>query len=516
MVTEQDVEKLVRKSKTTSCQLDPISTKLVKEHLGALLPVLTHIINSSLLAGVFPDLWKTALVIPLLKKRGAELIYKNYRPVSNLQYVSKLTERAVVNQLCAHSDLSYPLPSCQSAYRVGHSTETALVKVMSDMLLDMDQQKVTQLVMIDLSSAFDTVSHSVLLDIMEKSFGVSGVPLHWLESYLTSRSQCVIIQSTRSAPCELNTGVPQGSCLGPVLFTQYASPVFELIEDHDKSGHGYADDHQIYNSFSPEHCVQNISSMERCISSIREWMSSMKLRMNDSKTEYILIGTQHQLAKCSKSSISIGDCTIEASGVVRNLGAYFDKNLSMDYHVKMKCRAAYAQLFMISKIRNYLDEKSAEQLIHALVHSHIDYCSAILIGLPKCLLNKLQMVQNSAARVLCRVKKRDTIKPTLKRLHWLSVASRIKFKVCCLTFKALHDQGPQYLKEMLVIRNTGLRSSNTMTLNVPRTRSKSGDRSFAVAAPREWNLLPVDIRTCDNFETFRRKLKHHYFQMDYD
>ena len=146
--------------------------------------------------------------------------------------MSKLTERAVVNQLCLHSDCGFPLPPCQSAY-----TKTALVKVLSDILLNMDQQKVTQLVLIDLSSAFDTVPHDILLNIMNCSFGVSSTALNWFSSYLQSRSQRIFINGTTSEQFKLDQGVPQGSCLGPVEFTRYSSPVFSIIDLHGKLGH---------------------------------------------------------------------------------------------------------------------------------------------------------------------------------------------------------------------------------------------------------------------------------------
>ena len=197
-MSEDDVSKLLSKSKITNCSTDPIPTKLVKDHKDVLLPLLTHIINTSLSSGIFPDEWKCALVVPLLKKRGLDLELKNYRPVSNLQYLSKLTERALVNQLCRQMEQGFPLPELQSAYRTGHSTETALVKVQSDILMSMDKQLVTQLVRIDLSAAFNTVDHTILLDIMNKVFGVSDMALQWTHSYLRPRSQRVIIEHAMS------------------------------------------------------------------------------------------------------------------------------------------------------------------------------------------------------------------------------------------------------------------------------------------------------------------------------
>ena len=151
--------------------------------------------------------------------------------------MSKLTERAVVNQLCLHSDCGFPLPPCQSAYRAGHSTETALVKIQSDILLNMDQQKVTQLFLNDLSSPFDTVDYDIFFNIMNCSFAVSGTTLNWFSSYLQSRSQRIFINGTASEQFKLDQGVPQGSCLGPVVFIDCSSPVFSVIDQHGKLGH---------------------------------------------------------------------------------------------------------------------------------------------------------------------------------------------------------------------------------------------------------------------------------------
>ncbi len=163
-LSPQEVKKLIMESKTTSCDLpwgdlDPIPTWLVKDCVDILLLMLTKMVNLSLQSGIFPDKWKSALVIPLIKKIGLPLLEQNYRPVSNLAFTSKLTERAVVKQSKSHTKLH----DCQSSYREGHSTESALVKVQSNILHNMEMQRVTLLVMIDLSGAFDTVDHTIML-----------------------------------------------------------------------------------------------------------------------------------------------------------------------------------------------------------------------------------------------------------------------------------------------------------------------------------------------------------------
>ena len=182
LLTEDEVKKIITKSASKSCSLDPIPTWLLKKCLDLLLPIITLIINLSLRLGYFPSAWKCALVIPLLKKFGLDLIFKNFRPVSNLPYLSKLTERAVVTQLRDYNESNGLIPTHASSYRKYHSTESALLKVQSDMFESMDSQNVTLLVLLDLSAAFDTVSHSVLFSALEGQFGISGTVLKWFKS----------------------------------------------------------------------------------------------------------------------------------------------------------------------------------------------------------------------------------------------------------------------------------------------------------------------------------------------
>ena len=194
---------------------------------------------------------ENALVKPLLNKLGLELVFPSFRPVSNLPFISKLTEKVSVNQLSDHMNKVQPLPSGQSAYKPFHSTETALLKEQSDILLNMDDHKVTLLVTLDLSAAFDTIDHSILLETLGSGFGVGGTALKWLTSYLSQRTQQLQIKGTLSETKQLTTGVPQGSCLGLVLFTIYVADLSQIIEKHLPEAQGYADDHQIYLTFRP-------------------------------------------------------------------------------------------------------------------------------------------------------------------------------------------------------------------------------------------------------------------------
>ena len=249
-LTEEDIKRLIGKSSKKSCSLDPMPTPLVVECLDVLLPVVSRMINPSLQTGSFPDTWKHADIRPRLKKPYSEATFTNLCPISNLQSASKLTERAVFLRLHDFLSTHNLYLSVQSSYRQHHSTKTALLKVKNDILLNMNQQQVTLLVLLDLSTAFDTVNHKILLDRLHTDFGISGQVHSWFESYLRDRSQSISVNDGTSMNFQMKYGVPQGSCLGPLLFVIYASKLFEIIERHLPDVHTYADDTQLYIYFN--------------------------------------------------------------------------------------------------------------------------------------------------------------------------------------------------------------------------------------------------------------------------
>ena len=202
----------------------------------------------------------------------------------------------------SHMSIHSLYPELQSSYRQHHSTETALLKVMNaDILLDMNSQQVALMVLLDLSAAFDTVNHDILLDRLDKDIGMRGVTLEWFRSYLSDRCQQVGIDGSLSNQRHLNCGVPQGSCLGPLLFVTYTSTLFKVIERHLPEAHCYADDTQLYVTFKPDEAIR---AMEDCIKDIRDWLTEGRLLLNDDKTEFLVIGSLRQLKKIKSISTS--------------------------------------------------------------------------------------------------------------------------------------------------------------------------------------------------------------------
>ena len=235
-VFEEAVDKIIRMSPTKSCLLDPLPTFLIKECIDILLPSLTKLVNCSLMEGCVPDPFKSAVVTPLIKKPNlSSNDLKNYRPISGLSFVSKLVERVIAKQLLEHIHVHNLDNPYQSTYKAGYSTETALLYIKNEVHLSLSRSETTALVLLNLSAAFDTIDHSTLLSCLRKWFGVGGSVLNWFISYLTDRYQSIKIGSTLSYVCKLLFGVPQGSVLGPLLFSLYTTPLSLIISKQKRN-----------------------------------------------------------------------------------------------------------------------------------------------------------------------------------------------------------------------------------------------------------------------------------------
>uniref|UniRef100_A0A4W6F8H6 Reverse transcriptase domain-containing protein n=1 Tax=Lates calcarifer TaxID=8187 RepID=A0A4W6F8H6_LATCA len=398
------LSKIVLASKPTTCLFDPLPGKLSKDLWPVLGPAVLNI-------GTVPSSFKTAVVKPLLKKPHLDPgSLSNYRPVSNLPFFSKILEKVVYQQLSAHLADNNLFEPYQSAFRAFHSTETALAKVVNDLLLSLDSDSTSMLILLDLSAAFDTVDHRILMDRLENRFGISGVALSWLKSYLSDRTQCVSCNNTVSSFSDVKYGVPQGSVLGPLLFSLYISPLGQIIRSHGINFHCYADDTQLYVPIKADNASQ-IRELEICLSSVKSWMSQNFLLLNSDKTEMLVIGPARYRHQFDHVTISLDNCVISQSTTAKNLGVTLDRTLSFDQHIKDITKTAFFHLRNIARIRSFLSMADAEILVHAFVSSRLDYCNVLLSGLPRTSTKSLQMVQNAAARMLTKSRRFDHITP---------------------------------------------------------------------------------------------------------
>ena len=291
--SEEEMKNIISLCPSKTCSLDSCPTDLLKKTVGVHIPYLVAIVNNSFKQGLFPITLRTAMVKPLLKSDTLDKdMLKNYRPVSNIAFVGKVLEKVAVRCLLDHLTLNGLHEEYQSAYKMLHSTETALLRVQHDIASVLDKNRAMLFVMLDLSSAFDTIDHEHLLTLLHDEYGVCGIALSWFRTYLEDRTHCVKIDSKTSATIPLQSGVPQGSVLGPVMFTLYTTPLQRIFKRHGIKHHKYADDIQLYASYNPATSGDQVKTARRLANCIGAAHAETKRRKNKDDDLYIKTSSQ--------------------------------------------------------------------------------------------------------------------------------------------------------------------------------------------------------------------------------
>ena len=397
----------------------------------------------------------------------------------------------------------------------------ALLRVRNDLLCILDERKAAILVLLDLSAAFDTIDYTIMLTRLRDRFGITATCLAWFESYLVNQSQRIQMHGILSVERPVVFGVPQGSVLGPLMFICYIDPLGDIARRHGINVHLYADDAQLYLAFSPhsdEDTIQAVTRIQDCVAELQDWMNINKLKFNATKTEIIVMCAPHIKTKLSMPHIKLCDTVVPVCTVAKNIGVLFENNLSMNNQVQHICRVAYFHIHCIGKIRNLLDLKTTEIMIHSYVTSCLDNGNFLLYGISDHLLTKLQRVQNAAARLITKTRKHDHITAVLINLHWLPIKQRIEYKLLLLTFRSLHGLAASYLSDLLIRYEPTrpLRSADAHLLEVPRYRLRTqGEKEFSSAAPWLWNNLPLALRATDSPSSFKKQLKTLLFKITF-
>ena len=508
LTNDEELSKVIHSKPIKASRNDHIPSFLLKTCLDKVITMFTFLVNLSLITASMDGL-KDSIVTPLLKKAGLDPEdMANYRPVADLKYLHRLIERTVLPQLNSHMSTNHLHIPNQSGYRPYHSCETLLLRIVNDILVSMDGCMCTVLILLDLSAAFDTVDHDLLLDILYYEMGLRGAVFQWFVSYLRGRKQCVKIHDMMSDFADSHYGVPQGSVLGPVLFNIYVRSFITAVERAGFSIHGYADDHQILDTFRIEFQFNTLRvSIPRCLQLISGWMDKYFLKLNPTKSQVIVFSPRDGNSSVLIDHIIMSDNSfIRISDVVTNLGMRLDSKLSFSPQISSIVSGGYQLIKDIGKIRRYLSSSDLKTLINSFMISRIDTCNSLYYGISSYELNRLQMIQNSCARLIFGARKFEHVTPLFQDLHWLPIRARIVYKIICFVFKCLHDTAPVYLKSLLHIRN-----ADNLTLYIPRRNCSIGDRAFSTCGPALWNALPLYIKQVPTFDRFKGQLKHHLF-----
>mgnify|MGYP001813391687 CR=1 FL=1 len=296
----------------------------------------------------------------------------------------------------------------------------------------------------------------------------------------------------------------------------YTAPLSDIVDDKNSIPHQlYADDTQLYISFSTDDSTVSLHRLQDCLSREQHWMFQNKLKLNPDKTEFLLIGNERQRGKYSTLfPISLMGVETMPSKSVKNLGATFDQNFNFKSHISKLCSSCYYHIRDLRRIRKHISLDNAKTLATALVMPRLDYCNSLLQGLPAKDILRLQRVQNCLARVVTKSSRFTPSAPLRQALHWLPVDYRIRYKISLLTFKALSLKQPAYLYNLITesVPSRSLRTNKGLLLSVPRIKTKTGTRAFSVCAPVMWNSLPISVRSAESVSVFRRRLKTHLFE----
>ena len=524
VISEAEIKKIITSSKTSSNDLDPCPMKdLIKAtNFHLLVEIITFIVNLSWNTKTFPDSEKTGIIKPLYKGEGNANELKFYRPVTSLSFLSKVIEKATLGRLNKFLDENNILPSNQSAYQKFHSTESTVTGVLDDLLLEVDKSKICLVFMLDLSAAFDTVDHDLLLqDLSEIGLGVQTT--EWFKSYLRNRHFKVKINNTFSKSVPLPRGVPQGSVAGPNLFLIYTRRLTAILDAHNISYKLFADDTQGYHLIE---CYEtDVKFVVDIILKCKKWLRKKLQKLNEDKSKLMFVGKKTCLNNLKTSQnlevIFINNEPVKVESVLKNLGTWFDENLTLRAQVMSVVRSTNLQLRNISYIRKYLTISSLKTIATQQILSRIDYCNSLYIGLPNSLLRKLQVVMNKTARMIYSKRYDTRASPLLIELHWLPLRARIEYKICCLTHTAVHHGVPAYLKSKLQFLQYGdaiatRNSRNPLRLVEPRVDGSYGARSFSYNAPRLFNKLPQNVKSIVDSKSFKKKLKTIFFSWAFD
>lgn len=508
--SQSELEEIISSSRISTSDVDPLPADILKECIGDILPYLTVAVNASLEYGVMDGV-KDAVIRPLLKK--ANLDHNNlasFRPISNIPFMSKLVERVVHKRTNEHLARNGFDCDTQFGYKKNHGTETLLLHFLDEILVAVDKNLGVVVLIIDLSAAFDTVCHSKLINILYSSYGIRGKALKWFKSFLTGRSQCVKVGSALSSPLILSFGVPQGSVLGPILFNLYTQSIYKVFKAYCFSHHGYADDNGGSRAFASSFQFEIlINTLPDLISSLNSWMRDHFLKLNESKTEIIVFGSNNFKSNIHiHGTITNSGISIRFSDCIKYLGVNIDSSLNFLSHINYITSSCYTYIRKIRSVRKYLSQKDTESLVHAFISSRVDMCNSLFFGLPQVTLLKLQRLQNAAVRVIFKLRKRDPVHEHLRSLHWLNIEERITFKILLMTFKCIQGCAPVVLQNLIFFKDP---SSMLLEVKFFFPRTELGRRSFRYSAPRLWNCLPLQIRLSKTVDTFKTRLKTFLF-----
>lgn len=499
-ITQNDVIESIFNVQSNSIGPDGIDPKFLKIIYPFILPHLTHIFNSIILRSQFPGTWKHAKILPI-PKSGNE-----YRPIAILSYVSKVFERIINTQIREYLDNNSLLSNLQSGFRRNHSCVTALQKVSEDLRSCIDSKHISILVLLDHTKAFDSVDYNILCKKLRKMFMFSEQATNLIRSYVTLRSQSVVSGTLWSEPLEVLRGVPQGSILGPLLYTMYSNDLPQCVEH--SSIHMYADDVQLYLESQRSNFGDSIARINSDLNRINTWAISNGLRLNPSKSKCLIISDRYFIVP-ENVNIMISNMPISIVSSARNLGVIFNDRLNWQDHIVSAVGKTNAALRNLYVYQQFTPEHIRILLAKSFLIPKLIYGCELFSSCSSKMLRKLNVAFNNIIRYVYRLNRRDHVSEFAVRLYGVSFDNLIKIRTLTSMHKILYTKNPPYLYNHIRLAHSP-RGCQIIQL---RHNKQLSDRFFFINAIRLWNQLPSNLQSIINDRQFKSKLYSHFKEM---
>lgn len=497
-VTCDEVSSVISSLPNKGSRLNAIPTFIYKALSTSISPLISQLFNSTVIEGKFPDNLKVAQVIPI-HKAGSTTLLGNYRPISTLTVLSKVFEKLMRSRLMEFFDASDLLSEHQFGFRPRHETTDAILEYLDFSYRSLDNKCYLLSIFLDFSKAFDTINHEILLMKLEHA-GIRGSVLGWLSSYLENRKQFTVVNEYRSILRSVNTGVPQGSVLGPLLFLVYvndmskSSTLFNFVH--------FADDTTLY--VSGENLMTLCEDVNRELVNIDKWLVANELSLNVNKTTYMV--TSHSGIP-DDLPLVIRDHVLAKVNVSKFLGVHIDDCLVFSCQVDYLCRKVSKSIGILYRLSSCMPPQVLVTLYFSIIHSHFVYGIAAWGGTAQRHLDKLNVLQRRAVKLLPQVGNVNRF----SSYRILTINNLYKYFCGIKLYKSFVIGSHEYFKvkfnSLLPSHNYDTRQISNSHFNVPAFNKSTSQRSFFYNSTKLWNSLPSDVKVCPSVDSFKRRLK---------
>ena len=488
-------------------------SKLLCYSAEVIAPYITKMINLSFQEGYVVDDWKISKVTPVFKGGDDKFSKTNYRPISVISHVAKVVEKVVQRQIMNYL-IDYDLICVdQSAYRKYHNTQTSLHKCTEDWIDNICDKEYTAVCFLDISKCFDTIDHKILLTKLSR-YGINDLEALWFSSYLRNRSQFVKCNGEISSKCYVPIGVPQGSVLGPILFSLFVNDISSHV--YPCNVNLYADDTLLY--CTGHDVTEATEKLQVSLNEVSKWYNGNRLALNAKKSQCMVIASKYQTRNECTLNVSLNNTIIEQVNNVKYLGVIIDNNLTWNDHVSMLCKNLSFKVSQLSRSRNVVTKEMMLTIYNSIIQPTIDYAITVWGHTTMTNISKIQRLQNLSARIIMNNFDYINVRgiDLVKELKWMNVLERIKYFEQLLMFKCIHGMAPDYLCDQVTmnidIRNVVTRSHD-MNMHVPFPKNEFAKKSVFYSGAKNWNSLSTENKTVTSIECFKRKLKRDMHNM---